>query len=75
MPASSSACSRNRLSLEATYFRNRFSDLIVTLGGSLAQLSSYKSDNVANSRAEGGEFAVRAAARPAMCRSAVPTRT
>jgi outer membrane receptor protein involved in Fe transport len=49
----------NRLSLDATYFHNRFSDLIVSLGGSLAQLSAYKSDNLANSLAHGAEFSAR----------------
>jgi outer membrane receptor protein involved in Fe transport len=49
----------NRLAVEATWFRNRYSDLIVFLGGSLAQLSSYSSDNLANSRAEGAEFSAR----------------
>jgi outer membrane cobalamin receptor len=53
----------NRVSLDATYFYNRYYDLIVSLGGSLANLSSYQSDNLANSRAQGGEFAVRV--RPA----------
>ena len=50
----------NRLGLEATWFHNRFSDLIVSLGGSLAKLSAYKSDNLANSRAQGMEFTARA---------------
>ncbi|MFB3827262.1 MAG: TonB-dependent receptor [Bryobacteraceae bacterium] len=49
----------NRLSLDATYFHNRFSDLIVSLGGSLARLSSYRSANLANSRAQGVELAAR----------------
>jgi outer membrane receptor protein involved in Fe transport len=49
----------NRVSLEGTYFYNRYYDLIVSLGGSLARLSTYQSDNLANSRAQGGEFALR----------------
>jgi outer membrane cobalamin receptor len=49
----------NHVSLDATYFYNRFYDLIVVLGGSLTHLSSFKSDNLANSRAHGAEFAVR----------------
>ena len=49
----------NRVALEATYFYNRYYDLIVSLGGTLARLSNYRSDNLANSRALGGEFAVR----------------
>ncbi len=46
----------NRLMLDGTYFYNRFHDLIVTLGGTLAYLSRYHSANLANSRAEGFEF-------------------
>ncbi|HWQ55062.1 MAG TPA: TonB-dependent receptor [Bryobacteraceae bacterium] len=49
----------NRLALDATYFQNRYSDLIVSLGASLAQLSNYRSDNLSNSRAEGAEFSAR----------------
>ncbi len=51
------------LLLDGTYFYNRYYDLIVTLGGSLATLSHYKSANLANSQAQGGEFS--AAVRPA----------
>lgn len=53
----------NRLLLDATYFYNRYYDLIVTLGGSLATLSHYQSANLANSRAQGAEFS--ASLRPA----------
>jgi outer membrane receptor protein involved in Fe transport len=53
----------NLLLLDATYFYNRYYNLIVTLGGSLATLSHYQSDNLANSRAQGGEFS--ASLRPA----------
>lgn len=49
----------DRLSLDATYFYNRFYDLIVILGGSLTQLSHYQSDNIANSRAQGAEFSAQ----------------
>ena len=49
----------NHLAVEATWFYNRFTDLIVSLGGSLARLSSYRSDNLANSRAQGAEFIAR----------------
>ena len=41
------------LSLDGTYFHNRFYDLIVILGGSLSQLSHYESDNLANSHGPG----------------------
>jgi outer membrane cobalamin receptor len=50
---------RNHLSLNATYFYNRYYDLIVVLGGSLTNLSSFMSANLANSRAHGGEFSAR----------------
>ncbi|MEO8595210.1 MAG: TonB-dependent receptor [Candidatus Solibacter sp.] len=49
----------NLLTLDATYFYNRYYDLIVTLGGSLTTLSHYTSDNLANSRAQGMEFSAR----------------
>ena len=49
----------NLLTLAATYFHNRYYDLIVTLGGSLAALSHYQSANLANSQAQGGEFSAR----------------
>jgi outer membrane cobalamin receptor len=48
--------------LDATYFYNRYYDLIVTLGGNLATLSRYQSANLANSRAQGAEFS--ASVRP-----------
>ncbi|MGD0223689.1 MAG: TonB-dependent receptor [Terriglobia bacterium] len=41
--------------LDATYFNNHFKDQIVTLGGSLTNLSSFVSDNLGNSRSQGGE--------------------
>jgi outer membrane receptor protein involved in Fe transport len=52
-----------KLLLDATYFYNRYYDLIVTLGGSLTTLSHFTSDNLANSRAQGAEFS--ASLRPA----------
>ena len=64
---------RNHVSLDATYFYNRFHDLIVVLGGSLTHLSSFQSDNLANSRAQGAEFAVRF--RPARWISAAGSYT
>jgi outer membrane receptor protein involved in Fe transport len=42
-----------------TYFNNRFEDQIVTLGGSLQNLSTFSSDNLDNSRAQGIELSVR----------------
>jgi outer membrane receptor protein involved in Fe transport len=49
----------NLLTLDATYFYNRYYDLIVTLGGSLTALSHYTSANLANSQAQGAEFSAR----------------
>jgi outer membrane cobalamin receptor len=47
------------LSLDATFFYNRYYDLIVILGGNLAVLSHYESDNIANSRGLGTEYSAR----------------
>ncbi len=49
----------NRISLDATWFHNRYKDMIVALGGSLANLSRYSSDNLGNARAEGVETSAR----------------
>ena len=46
-------------SLDATFFYNRYYDLIVILGGNLAVLSHYESDNIANSRGLGTEYSAR----------------
>lgn len=43
----------------ATYFYNRFQDQIVTLGGILTNLSTFSSDNLNNSRAQGVELSLR----------------
>ena len=48
-----------RLSLDGTYFYNRFYDLIVSLGGNLAVLSAYQTANLSNARAQGAEFSGR----------------
>ncbi len=45
----------NKLSIDATWFHNRYKDLIVSLGGTLSKLSLYSTGNLANSRAEGIE--------------------
>jgi outer membrane cobalamin receptor len=50
---------RDVLSLDATFFDNRYYDLIVILGGNLAVLSHYESDNIANSRGLGTEYSAR----------------
>ncbi len=54
---------RDHFLLGATYFHNRFSDLIVSLGGNLAHLSSFRTDNLAEANAQGAEVVVQA--RPA----------
>jgi outer membrane cobalamin receptor len=45
----------NKLSLDATWFHNRYRDLIVSLGGSLSTLSEFTTGNLSNARAEGME--------------------
>jgi len=52
----------DRMVVDATYFYNRFKDQIVTLGGSFQNLSTFSSDNLANSRAQGLELSARAQA-------------
>ena len=49
----------NRAVVDVTYFLNRFEDQIVTLGGAVQNLSSYTSDNLKNSRAQGLEISLR----------------
>ena len=49
----------NRAVVDVTYFLNRFEDQIVTLSGAVQNLSSYRSDNLNNSRAQGLEFSLR----------------
>jgi len=49
----------NRALLDLTYFYNKFEDQIVTLGGSLTNLSTFISDNLGNSRAQGLEASFR----------------
>jgi outer membrane cobalamin receptor len=44
---------------DVTYFYNRFKDQIVVLGGNLQNLSTFSSDNLANSRAQGLETTLR----------------
>ncbi len=49
----------NKLSLDATYFHNNYRNLIVGLGGSLAVLSQFYTDNLAKANAEGVEASAR----------------
>jgi len=49
----------SRTLLDLTYFYNKFDDQIVTLGGSLTNLSTFVSDNLGNSRAQGLEASFR----------------
>jgi len=49
----------DRALVDATYFYNRFEDQIVVLGGSLTNLSTFTSANLANSRAQGLELSWR----------------
>jgi outer membrane cobalamin receptor len=45
--------------LDATWFANRYDDLIVTVGGDYVGASRYQSDNIANARARGLELGAR----------------
>lgn len=49
----------DRAIFDVTYFYNRYKDQIVVLGGSLTNLSTFTSDNLANSRAQGLETTFR----------------
>jgi outer membrane receptor protein involved in Fe transport len=49
----------DKAALDVTYFYNRYKDQIVTLGGSFANLSTFSSANIANSRAYGIESSIR----------------
>jgi outer membrane receptor protein involved in Fe transport len=49
----------SRALLDLTYFYNKFDDQIVTLGGSLTNLSTFLTDNLGNSRAQGLEASFR----------------
>jgi len=49
----------SRALLDLTYFYSKFDDQIVTLGGSLTNLSTFISDNLGNSRAQGLEASFR----------------
>jgi outer membrane receptor protein involved in Fe transport len=44
------------LTAEASVFANRYDDLIVAVGGSLTDLSRYRTDNISNARARGIEL-------------------
>ncbi|MCU1257494.1 MAG: TonB-dependent receptor, partial [Bryobacterales bacterium] len=46
----------DRLSIGATYFRNRFSDQIVALGGNLSLLGSFQTGNLSRTKSDGAEF-------------------
>ena len=45
-----------QLTVEATAFFNRYDDLIVAVGGSFADASRYRTDNISNARARGLEL-------------------
>ena len=51
---------RGRMTLSATAFLNRYDDLIITVGQSIAGASQYSSDNLSNSSARGLELAAEA---------------
>jgi len=49
----------SRVLVDLTYFYNKFDDQIVTIGGSVSNLSTFLSDNLGNSRAQGLEASFR----------------
>jgi outer membrane receptor protein involved in Fe transport len=58
---------------EATAFANRYRDLIVTVGRSLANASQYQSDNISNARSRGLEFLATVRTRRGLRASAAYT--
>ncbi len=48
-----------KVMVDATYFYTHYADLIVSLGGSLSELSSYTSGNLANAKASGVESSIQ----------------
>jgi outer membrane cobalamin receptor len=50
---------QSRLIAEATWFANRYDDLIVTVGASMSGASRYQTDNIANARSRGLETSLR----------------
>ena len=57
------AVAGGRVIAEATFFVNRYDDLIVTVGRAFANASQYLSDNISNARARGIEALVSGRAR------------
>ena len=49
----------SKLIADATFFTNRYDDLIVTVSGAFAGSSRYRTDNIANARARGFEVGAR----------------
>ena len=50
------AFARGTVLVDATWFYNRYDQMIVTVGSSFAGASRYRTDNIANARATGVEF-------------------
>ncbi len=55
----SQSLASGKLVLDASFFYTHYSDLIVSLGGSLADLSSFTTDNLANAKTQGVEFSAQ----------------
>jgi outer membrane cobalamin receptor len=53
------AMAGSTLIADATFFANRYDDLIVTVSGAFAGSSRYRTDNIANARARGLEVGAR----------------
>lgn len=54
------ALTRGRILLDATFFYNRYDNLIVTVGPLLTTVSQYRSDNISNARTRGLELSASA---------------
>jgi outer membrane receptor protein involved in Fe transport len=62
------------VAIDAAAFFNRYDDLIVTVGRSMADASHYRTDNISNARARGLELSARARLPKGVTASAVYTR-
>jgi outer membrane receptor protein involved in Fe transport len=57
---------RSRVTVDATWFRNTYDDLIVSVSQPLASASRYRTDNIANARSSGLEFGGAVRPTPAL---------
>ena len=65
---------KSRLVADATWFSNRYNDLIVAVGAQFSGASKYRTDNIANARARGLEVGVTWRGRAGISARAAFTR-